>query len=67
MLVEYVLKTKTITQPILSIVNKSDDARLIQIKSFDNLLKLLLLQGNETVEFPINKEWINNLTVEEVQ
>jgi len=66
-LVEYVLKTKTITQPILSIVNKSDDARLIQIKSFDNLLKLLLLQGNETVEFPINKEWINNLTVEEVQ
>lgn len=67
MLVDYEMTTKTIIHPILSVVNKSDNTKLIQIKSFDNLLKLLLLQGKETVELPIKKEYINNLTVEEVQ
>lgn len=67
MLIEYEMNNKTIAQPILSIVNKSDDTKLIQIKSFDKLLKLLLLQGKETIDLPIDKENIKNLSVEEVK
>lgn len=67
MLIEYEMKNKTIAQSILSIVNKSDDTKLIQIKSFDKLLKLLLLQGKETIDLPIDKENIKNLSVEEVK
>jgi len=67
MSIEFKLKERKVIKNYLSIYNKSDVTKLIQVKSSDRLLKILLLQKNESVDLILDKENLKNILVEEIK
>lgn len=67
MSIEYKLKEKKEIKNYISIFNKSDIPKLIQVKSSNRLLKIILLRKKEIVDLALDKEDIKNILVEEIK
>jgi len=67
MSIEYKLREKKVVKRYLSIFNNSDMTKLVQVKSSDHLLKILLIQENESIELELSIENLENILVEEIK